>query len=131
MSSGVGSPACFYLDIFGRMVWDVFGHPPYLVGSATISKKWRDVDVRLILDDDEFADMFGATWTTGMMRHPKWVAMCAAYSALGTRVTGLNVDFQIQQQTTANDAFTGQRHALGLHAPGNWSWVEHDEEDDP
>jgi hypothetical protein len=41
-------------------IFDTFGHNPYHVGSslrATLTGKgeWRDVDVRLILPDDEFA----------------------------------------------------------------------------
>ena len=51
---GVGMPAALLLDEFGSQVWSAFGSPPYLVGSALAGKKWRDVDVRLILSDEEY-----------------------------------------------------------------------------
>ena len=57
---GVGMPAHLYLEQFGSLVWEAFGHPPYLVGSAIMGKQWRDVDVRLILPDDEWDALFGS-----------------------------------------------------------------------
>lgn len=36
-----------------------FGDAPYLVGSAGEFSEYRDVDVRLIMSDDEFDQMFG------------------------------------------------------------------------
>jgi hypothetical protein len=35
-----------------------------------------------------------------------------AWSMLGRQMTGLPIDFQIQQQTLANDEFDGPRSAL-------------------
>lgn len=52
---GVGMPQALMLDEFGSQVWAAFGHPPYIVGSALAGKVWRDVDVRLILPDPEYA----------------------------------------------------------------------------
>lgn len=104
-------PAGLLLDLFGSVVWDAFGSPPCLVGSAVASKAWRDVDVRLILGDDDFAAMFGAFPPP---HGGKWAALCMAFSALGKQMTGLPVDFQIQQQTDANANHQGPRHALGL-----------------
>jgi hypothetical protein len=108
-TSGVGQPETFYLNAFGQLVYDAFGSPPYLVGSATHGKKWRDVDVRLILADDEWKLLgFGEPHNPGA----KWVANCMAFSALGKHITGLPIDFQIQQQTDANIRFGGKREAL-------------------
>lgn len=113
---GTGMPASLYLDEFGLLVHDVFGEHPYLVGSAGQSKDWRDVDVRLILSDEKYE-----AWGLGDPRHPqqnaKWVALTLAFAALGQRMTGLPVDFQIQQRTFANDAYKGERRsALGVPA---------------
>ncbi len=113
---GVGFPACLQLEEFGSQVWAAFGHPPYLVGSALKLKTgWRDVDVRLILMDEVYAEM-----KLGDPRRPqengKWVALCRAFTALGREMTGLPIDFQIQQMTHANKAyeFDCPRSALGF-----------------
>ena len=43
--------------------------------------------------------------------------LVAAFRRIGaTRMTGLPIDFQIQQQTWANATFFGPRSALGLVA---------------
>lgn len=110
---GVGMPASLYLHEFGSQVWAAFGEPPYLVGSVLKTTKWRDVDVRLIIDDEEYeAQGFG---DPNYQKHNgKWVSLCMAYSALGKHVTGLPIDFQIQQQSAANDKFKGPRSCLGV-----------------
>lgn len=113
VSPGVGMPASLLLHEFGSQVWHAFGKPPYLVGSALFGKDWRDVDVRLILDDDEYENM-----DLGKANLPhqngKWVALCLAFSALGKQMTGLPIDFQIQQQTRANKEYPHPRSALGV-----------------
>jgi hypothetical protein len=106
-------PAAMYLEEFGSQVWSAFGHPPYLVGSALRGRDWSDVDVRLILPDDEHAAL-GVGGPTDLCRNGKWAALCMAFSALGERMTGLPIDFQIQQRTDANARFPGPRFALGL-----------------
>lgn len=117
---GVGMPQAMYLDLFGRIVHDAFGTFPYLVGSATQGKQWRDVDVRLILDDEEYARLIGDIRQEAA--NPRWQALNMAFAALGKHITGLPIDFQIQQQTDANLKFPKQqRHALilaaGLYQP--------------
>ncbi len=57
-SPGIGMPASLYLQDFGQVILDAFGEVPYQVGSSLISNgrpSWRDVDVRLILDDERYA----------------------------------------------------------------------------
>lgn len=100
--SGVGMPAGLYLQKFGEIVADAFGEIPYQVGSSLPSKgtPWRDVDVRLILDDERYEREFG-NWANPH-GEPRWVAMTLAFSALGKNMTGLPIDFQIQQRTDAN-----------------------------
>ena len=111
---GVGWPADHLLHEFGSQVWAAFGLPPYLVGSALAKKRgWRDVDVRLILPDEDYT-----WWQLGDPKDPRanerWVSLCLAYCALGRAVTGLPIDFQIQQQTLANEQYPGSRSALGI-----------------
>lgn len=113
---GVGMPASLKLHEFGSHVWFVFGSMPYHVGSSLELKTgWRDVDVRVILTDQEYQQ-----WDLGDPKDPhsngKWVALCLAFSALGRELTGLPIDFQIQQMTLANEQFpdSQKRSALGL-----------------
>lgn len=111
---GVGMPFSLLLDEFGSRVWSAFGQPPYLVGSALAQKDgWRDVDVRLILSDAEYAAL-GLGDPKYPHENPRWISFCLAFSALGKQMTGLPIDFQIQQQTLANEQFKGNRSAIGL-----------------
>jgi hypothetical protein len=113
---GVGMPQAMLLEEFGSQIWSAFGQPAYLVGSATRSKNWRDVDIRLIMDDKEYEAM-GFGKPEEMSRNGKWVAYCLAFSVLGKQMTGLPIDFQIQQRSYANKHFNlskHPRHALGL-----------------
>lgn len=106
-SPGLGMPASLYLQDFGQLVYDAFGDIPYHVGSSLVSNSkpsWRDVDVRLILDDDRYAaDGYGDPERPH--DNAKWVAMVKAFSMIGRQMTGLPIDFQIQQQTHANKHF--------------------------
>ena len=102
----------FQLRLFGAYVDQAFGHTPYHVGSSLTDKhKYRDVDVRLILPDDEFAAYFGDPLKAGWLSN-KLNMWNFAWTTLGKKVTGLPIDFQIQQQTLANDQFDGVRSAL-------------------
>jgi|SRR5665213_1053452 len=114
---GVGMPAELKLQEFGSQVWNAFGSPPYHVGSSmpAVNKDgWRDVDVRMILSDEDWV-----AWGLGDPHSPngKWVALCWAFSEMGKSITGLPIDFQIQQQTRANKVYGGEgRAALGIVA---------------
>jgi hypothetical protein len=95
-----GMPAEIWLNKFGVIVADYFGHTAYHVGSSRNSKEWRDVDVRLLLPDDEFEAMFGTIQSSAV--NPKLAAITLAFAALGKHMTGLPIDFQIQPLTFAN-----------------------------
>jgi hypothetical protein len=104
---GIGPHSGYLLRLFGAHVDRAFGQVPFHVGSSLTEKRgWRDVDVRLILDDDEFEPYADA----GRRRMHE-----LAWTAFGSQMTGLPIDFQIQQQTAANDEFSGVRSALLLH----------------
>lgn len=105
-----GMPAGIWLAKFGAIITDYFGHVAYHVGSSLERKDWRDIDVRLILPDDEFAARFGTNLNA--LGNTKLAAITLAFSALGRDMTGLPIDFQIQQQTHANATYSGPRSAL-------------------
>ena len=115
LKAGVGMPQQLYLHEFGSKVWDAFGSLPYVVGSVLTSKAWRDVDVRFLMPDEEYERTF-----PGVKNHndehqcPKWIALCMAWSALGEKMTGLPIDFQVQRQSEANRLYPGNRSAIGI-----------------
>jgi hypothetical protein len=96
-------------SIHVRRVWGT----PYLVGSALTRRDFRDVDVRVILAEDEWAGLFPGLDDVDQ-RHPKWSGICTAFSLWGQRATGLPIDFQLQPMGKANEQHQGRRHALGL-----------------
>lgn len=74
---------------------------------------WRDIDVRYILADDEFAALFpdaGDNWEFD----PRWLLLTVSISGWLEKQTGLPVDFQFQPQTHANARHKGPRNALGI-----------------
>ncbi|MGW1527554.1 hypothetical protein [Streptomyces sp. NPDC002159] len=81
-AAGVGMPATLHLNAFGRDIAEAFGQTPYLVGSAAVGKEWRDVDVRLMLPDEQFDQLFPEHGkpdrTDGL-----WSLLCASIAELG------------------------------------------------
>ena len=129
--SGVGMPAALLLEQFAIVLNDAFGHGDnyfctYQVGSSLERATWRDVDVRVILDDERYAaEGYGDPERSH--GNAKWIAMTLAFSALGRQLTGLPIDFQLQQQTHANAKnIGGKRSALGL-----WRHVTERDAPDP
>lgn len=117
---GIGMPAALLLDEFGLLVADAFGglqNVPYHVGSSLVGKVWRDVDVRLILSDEEYAAL-GLGDPEKPHSERRWVALVRAFSALGREMTGLPIDFQIQQASDAQKKFSREHvsSALGVNA---------------
>lgn len=112
---GVGMPAQLYLMQFGELINQAFGEWPFQVGSSLRGNGWRDVDVRLMLDDEKYAAM-GFGDPKRPHDNARWCAFCAAFSALGRQMTGLPIDFQIQDMTTANAEHPGPRSGLIMAA---------------
>jgi hypothetical protein len=105
----------YHLDHACQVITAAFGgRPPYLVGSAGVSNdggSYRDVDVRLMLSDEDFA----ATCPT----RERWELLCLAIGAYLRGRTGLPVDFQLQRRTEALERFGDKpRNPLGLLAHG-------------
>lgn len=113
-ASYVGAPAVFALEQACRDINDAFGgYGCYLVGSALERADWRDVDVRFIMKDEDFAVLFpnaGQCWE----QDPRWLLLTVSISERLSKITGLPIDFQIQPQTHANEKHKGIRSALGL-----------------
>lgn len=109
---GVGNPGFTRLVSFGILLYEAYGHMPYLVGSATTSKTWRDVDVRLMLPDATFTGLFGTAPHFALTA--RWSLLTASISAYGESVTGLPIDFQFQPETFANEKYKGPRIPIGM-----------------
>lgn len=84
-----------------------------------LARRWNhandsDVDIRVVLGDEKWAAMgFGDPDT--IHQNGKWVAMVTAFSCLGEKMTGLPIDFQLQQNSHANRIDGGKiRSAVGL-----------------
>ena len=109
----VPAPHFFRLNHACTLVNKAFGgFGCYLVGSALVRRDYRDVDVRLILSDDEYARLFRDTH--GFL-NPFWSLLCTSISLWLSQETGLPIDFQIQSQTRANKTYPGERSAIGLY----------------
>lgn len=109
---GVGPHDGHLLSLFGMHIRQGWGHTAYQVGSSLTQKKgWRDVDVRLMLPDDEYAALFGDPSTPRHEGNRRRMHELA-WTTLGKRLTGLPIDFQIQDTSLANEMFSGVRSAL-------------------
>lgn len=104
------------LEWFGLFIYKTLDEYPYLVGSACYKKDFRDVDLRVIVDDDRFKELFGDQ--TDWRNNPMLEAANLAFSALGKEMTGLPIDFQFQQMMNANSEKANEgmvRNPLGVH----------------
>jgi len=110
----IGAPACFALEQACQHLCEAFGHYGcYQVGSSLERPDWRDVDVRYILPDEEFAKLFpdaGDHWEFD----PRWLLLTTAISDWLRKQTDLPIDFQFQPQTHANARHNGPRNAVGM-----------------
>ena len=110
----IGAPKCFVLEWACRQITEAFDcYGCYLVGSALERADWRDVDLRLIMHDEDFAKLFpdaGQHWE----HDARWLLLTASISEHLSRVTDLPIDFQFQPQSHANEHHNGMRSAMGL-----------------
>ncbi len=110
----VGAPAIFALEMACQQVGDAFeSWGIFLVGSALTNPERRDIDLRMIMDDAEFAREFPQA-ETHWEHDPKWLLLTVSISGWLTKLSGLPVDFQFQPQTHANKYHKGPRHSLGM-----------------
>ena len=85
-------------------------HGPFMVGSVHETADFRDVDLRLIVEDEAYDAAYVDPVRVRLLNR--------AISTWGQRETGLPIDFQIQRMTDANEAFDGYRNPMGLR---DWS----------
>ncbi len=112
----IGAPACFALELAMQHVNSAFGgYGSYVVGSCLERPDWRDVDIRMIMDDEDFDKEFPNTRVDGIWEFDaKWLLLTVSISQWLKDQTGLPIDFQFQPQTHANQRHKGQRNAVGL-----------------
>jgi hypothetical protein len=111
----VGAPAIFALEMACQHINDALGgYGCYLVGSALERQDWRDVDIRYILSDEEFSNLFPSVDGRSWEHDSRWLLLTISISEWLSKVSGLPVDFQIQPQTHANERHSGPRNAMGL-----------------
>jgi len=111
------------LEEWCQKVLALWGEVPYLVGSAMRTAGHRDVDIRLIFDDDEFDARWsqqdgddGRGETLVRVR-----LMNRAMSIWGQQETGLPIDFQIQRRTEANEQYpTAEGHPRNPMGLRDW-----------
>lgn len=117
----IGAPEAFHLNNLCTMLNEAFGFNNYLVGSSLTKRDYRDVDIRCIMDDEEFDTLFpdskrnpdAGSW----VHDAKWSLICASISEWLSKRSGLPIDFQIQRRTQANEQYPSPEHlrnAMGL-----------------
>lgn len=108
-SDSLTTAELYDLDHACELIDRAFGTCPYLVGTAGSGGAYRDVDVRLILDDEDFDRIFGEH------RLHLWELLTLAIGDHLRQRVKLPIDFQIQRQTEANARHGGKaRNPLGL-----------------
>lgn len=110
----LSAPELDRLDHAALIVRHAFEEVPYLVGSCLERPDYRDVDVRLIMDDEDYDALF--TGQGKQRANPLWSLLCASISEYLNRLTDLPIDFQFQRRTDANEQWAEKpRHPLGLY----------------
>lgn len=106
-------------------VREAFGEDVFLVGSALRrlgelpGAPYRDVDVRVVISDERHRELFGTDHVGHSNVHPLRVLLCASISQYLSSVTGLPVDFQVQQASYAKAYADEPRHPLTLFIRGD------------
>lgn len=112
-------PDMHRLDWACQPIRRAFGTPPYLVGSVLTRPDFRDIDIRLILDDEAVERMFGnGAFGVHEAGDPGAVRLLLniALSDLITKAASppAPIDFQIQSMSEANVPEHGMRNPLGM-----------------
>lgn len=115
----IGAPATFALELACKHLNRAFPGRCYVVGSVLQGPGHRDVDVRLMMNDEEFMKLFPdvhnlqGTWEFDT----RWLLMTVQTSQWLSQQTGLNIDFQFQPSSWGNSQHGGPnkpRHPVGL-----------------
>jgi len=113
------APAYFKLNQAVALIDKAFGvhgtFGTYLVGSSLQRRDFRDVDVRMIMENDAYDKLFpGAIDRPDLNAY--WSLTCVTIADWLARETGLPIDFQIQRQSVANELFPARKN-LGEGPP--------------
>ena len=101
----------YNLNVVCRPVSAMFGYGVYQVGSSLERLDYRDVDLRCILANDEYDQMFAGDDQGKRARF-----LSVAISEWIASRTGLPIDFQFQREAEANAEFDGPRNCIGGNA---------------
>ncbi|MDQ0894428.1 hypothetical protein [Agromyces ramosus] len=108
----------FLLDLACQPLAEAFRHLGYgvfLVGTAAERGEYRDVDVRMILDDKSYDKLAKTSSVEGM------AFLGLAIGQYLASMTDLPIDFQIQRMTEANAKHGGKtRNPLGVRGLTNF-----------
>ena len=106
----LGVSDVFELSAACQLINLAFGADCYLVGSCLEKRDYRDVDIRMIVEDKAFVDIFGVLEPG--VHDARFALMNVVISHWLKHRTGLPVDFQFQARSIANEKFKGERQAL-------------------
>lgn len=112
----VGSPGVYLLNQACAALVPAFDTTPFLVGSALESKGRRDIDVRVVVSDARYKELFPGIGDNPRT-HALWSLLCSGTALWLRQASGLPVDFQVQSQSRA-DLEHGRRVALGVFPTG-------------
>lgn len=105
----------FNLDNCCKALLKAFNSVPYLVGSARERPDFRDVDVSMVMQDEDFDARFpGEGVPKNHNLSMLWCITCTSIGLWLSKQTGLAVDFKIQRMTQANEDHPKSRQPLGL-----------------
>jgi hypothetical protein len=114
---GISPHEHLLLHLFGDLVEQAWGEKGYLVGSSQRERpegvQPRDIDVRVMLSDEHWDRWFPAIEYAYRYVDATWRAHMLAWSALGSGMCGLRVDFQVERLEDANQKHDGRRNPLG------------------
>lgn len=109
----------FNLDQAVKVLGQTFHYNVYLVGSVLTRPNFRDVDLRCMLDDEDYDKLFSSSYNDLNCDHMRKVMNISISSWLKS-LTGLPVDFQFQKTSEANKEFPRQpRSSIGLVVKGH------------
>lgn len=108
----------FNLDHACKILGQTFHFNVYLVGSVLKKKDWRDVDLRCMLDDEDYDKLFNSPYKDLNCDHMRQVMNISISSWLKS-MTGLPVDFQFQKTSKANEEYKSEpRSCIGWVVKG-------------
>lgn len=108
----------FNLDQACKALGETFHFNVYLVGSVLTRPNFRDVDIRCMLDDEDYDKLFMSPFKDLNCDHMKKV-MNISISAWLKAMTGLPIDFQFQKTSEANKEYPKQqRSCIGINVKG-------------